>query len=385
MDPVLLTGIYDYAADSKMSHHQLDRAASPPMHDAAGYGPFLGQYWNFVQGSIANAGIPLTQNGNYVSPYCAPADPYFASAPDHAMPMAGTVASMGAVDDSLFASHRDSGYESAILPQDGSIYPEPVDGHPWQYPSVDPTLQMQSLQLLDNLANQILRDVISTSVQDFMSVINGPDSPRGQAYATLLALFEQNKKVFSRDRIFINPADNQQFNNPAYTRMFRKANLATFVSCIFRGHDVPFLDLDDSFLDIFMPAGTRLLKSEGALLLELKTQAYIAIMLSSEASREEMLDSLFPRDLHLAILRRRPEPTHLAPSEQDFIGRLNTRRQYLSAGSQTMESLQQLPQKYNWKDFLDEVVHCVRRALEAMDAINVSTPLTVHVPRATLP
>jgi hypothetical protein len=252
------------------------------------------------------------------------------------------------------------------------MYPAQMDNLGWQYSAVDPTLQTQSLHILDHLSNRIFSSLFTASIQDFSAIATVPETANGHAYATLLSLFDQNKKLFSRDRLFIESQDALHSSSPQYQRVMRKANLATFVACVF-GRNVPFLELDESFLDLFMPTGTQLLKSEGALFLELKTQAYISIMMmNNSVSREELLDRLFPRDLQLAILRRRPEPTYLAPSEQDFVGRLSARRQYLSAGSDSYEALNQLPQKYNWTDFLDHVCICIRRSLEGMDAINVS-------------
>jgi hypothetical protein len=233
-------------------------------------------------------------------------------------------------------------------------------------------MQIQSLPALENLANQILTILMSGTSQDFVNTIAAPDDEgNGQAYATVEALFEQQKRIFSRGRLFLD-ASSVPINSPAFPRVARKVNLATFVTCIFRGQDIPFLELDEAFLDIFMPTGSRLLKSEGALYLELKTQAFITIMMNGGANKDDVLDKLFPRDLQLSILRRRPEPTHLAPSEADFISRVNTRRQYLNAGAQSVESLAQLPQKYNWKDFLEEVASCVKRVLEGLDSGKVS-------------
>lgn len=337
-------------------------------------GPYHAQYWSFVQGTVAHSGVPVTSNGGYISPYCAPPEPYFGSNLDGGdVHLHNDVHQNGLPGDPMYQDHRNSNGTNGIAAPDGAMYPAHIDQLGWQYPTVDPNLQTQGLQILDNLANQILSNVLTSSVQDLLTVATVSDTARGQAYATLLSLFDQNKKLFSRDRLFIDSQDPLHPHNQQYMRTMRKANLATFVACVFGGQNVPLIDLDEIFLEIFMPPGTRLLKSEGALLLELKTQAFIAIMLTNSVSKEELLERLFPRDLQLTILRRRQEPTHLAPSEQDFIGRLSTRRQYLSAGSDTYEALHQLPQKYSWKDFLDEVCICVRRALESMDAMKVST------------
>lgn len=373
MDPVFVGGMYDLSAE-KMAMHHANRPSSPVKYDMPELGPYHAQYWSFVQGSVADTGVPVTSNGGYISPYCAPPEPYFGSNLGGNVHLQNEVHQNGVSGDHIYQDHRNSSGSNGI-PRDGSMYPPQIDHLGWQYPTVDPTLQTQGLQILDNLSNQILSNVLTTTVQDFLTIATAPDTARGQAYATLLSLFDQNKKLFSRDRLFVDTQDALHPANSQYQRTMRKANLATFVACVFTAHSVPFLDIDEAFLDIFMPPGTRLLKSEGALFLELKTQAYITIMLTSNYSKEELLERLFPRDLQLAILRRRSEPTHLAPSEQDFIGRLNTRRQYLSAGSDSYEALNQLPQKYNWKDFLDEVCICVRRALESMDAMKVRKPL----------
>jgi hypothetical protein len=225
--------------------------------------------------------------------------------------------------------------------------------------------------MLNNLATQILSTLVSGTAQEFVSTVTSPDDQdKGQAYSTVVSLFEQQKRIFTRDNKLMIDSAELPINSAYFNRVFRKANLATFVICVFRGQNIPFIELDESFLDIFMPTGSRLLKSEGALFLELKTQAFIAIMMNGGVKKDDILDKLFPRDrgLELAILRRRSEPTHLAPSEQDFISRAHTRRTYLATDAHSVESLARLPHKYSWKDFLEEVASCVRRVLEGMDS-----------------
>ena len=370
MDPILLGGMYDFPPD-KMAIQNNHRPSSPVKYEMPELGPYHSQYWSLVEGTISDAGVPLTSNGGYVSPYCAPTEPYFGPNLDGDMQLPNEVHQNGISGEPIYQSHRNPHASNGII-RDTNMYPAQMDNLGWQYSAVDPNLQTQSLHILDNLSNRIFSSLLTASVQDFSAVATVPETASGQAYATLLSLFDQNKKLFSRDRLFIESQDTLHSNNPQYQRVMRKANLATFVACVFGGRNVPFFELDETFLDLFMPVGTRLFKSEGALFLDLKTQAYISIMMSNSVSREELLDRLFPRDLQLAILRRRPEPSYLAPSEQDFIGRLNTRRQYLSEGSDSYEALNQLPQKYNWTDFLELVRICIRRALEGMDAIKVS-------------
>ncbi|KAF2428835.1 hypothetical protein EJ08DRAFT_662223 [Tothia fuscella] len=365
MEPVDMVGIYSYA--HKEMTAQVQRPQSPVKYEAdLGYGPYHAQYWSFLQGDL-NAGTPQHANGGYQSPYSSLAsDPYYPAPPGASVGLPEDV-----VQDSFHGNEAITPFSrpqqySTLATDASNVYPSPIDNFGWQYPTVEPVPHAHNLGILKNLATQILSTLWSSTVHDFSTIASSLDGEKGQSFANLEHSFEQSKKSFIRDQLFIDPASIQP-TSPAVIRTIRKTNIATFVLCAFRGRDVPFLDLNESFLDIFMPTGTRLFKTEGALFLELKTQAYIAVMLSTDLAREDVLDQFFPRDLQLVILRRRPEPTHLAPSEQDFISRINTRRQYLQAGSDDMEALSQLPRKYNWTDFLEEVRVCVGRALECLD------------------
>jgi hypothetical protein len=389
MEPVEMGGMYAFG-QQRAQHDklpvQVQRSQSPVKYEAdMGYGPYHAQYWSYLQGDL-NAGTPLSANGGYKSPYASLAsEPYYPAVQDSQLGMSGELHQNGYSNDAgdgIFPSSRQAQYHS-MAPDASNVYPSPIDNFNWQYPTVEPVPQMQSLPVLESLATQILSALWSSTVHDFSATINDPESNKGQAYAALEALFEQTKKNFSRDQLFID-INSHQFNTESAIRTIRKTNLATFVLCVFRGRDVPFLDLNEVFLDIFMPTGTRLFKTEGELFLELKTQAYIAVMLSTDLSKEDVLDQLFPRDLQLVILRRRTEPAHLAPSEQDFIGRINTRRQYLLAGSDDMAALTRLPQKYVWTDFQEEVRVCVGRALECLDAQKVSSSFFLTSKRYTI-
>jgi hypothetical protein len=372
MESVSMGRLYDFGRShsSKMSIPVPTPPSPPEMkydNDIGSLGPYYAHYWSLVGGTLEHAGIPLAANGGYVSPYGSAPEPFFTAIQDPDLPISEDVPwdGLNGCGDVLFTHSRSTTYAPV---HETSPYTPTMDASPWgHYPSSDPMLQLQSLPVLDSLANQILTTLMSGSTQDFVHTVTSPETGNGQAYSTLEGLFDQTKRIFSRDRLFLDP-NSLQFNSSGFPRTLRRANLATFVACVFRGQSVPFLELDEAFLDIFMPAGSRLLKSEGALYLELKTQAYIAVMINGGAKREDVLERLFPRDLQLSILRRRAEPTHLAPSEQDFISRVNTRRQYLSAGSHSVEALSQLPQKYIWKDFLEEVSLCVRRAIEGIDS-----------------
>ncbi|PLN78210.1 telomere repeat binding factor-domain-containing protein [Aspergillus taichungensis] len=168
------------------------------------------------------------------------------------------------------------------------------------------------------------------------------------------SLFDHTKKVYSTKRSFLSAAE-LEFTEPSQIDIIRKANLASFVSSIFGTQEIGFSELNDNFLDVFVPEGGRLLKVQGALFLELKTQAFIASMNNSERTRTELLYELFPDDLEQRLLDRRPGTRQLAPSETDFVNRAGSRRDILLSDINNEEQLKALPDKYHWEDFLRDL------------------------------
>src|SRR5690606_1231348 len=92
-------------------------------------------------------------------------------------------------------------------------------------------------------------------------------------------------------------------------------------------------------------------KSQGALYLDLKTQAYISAMSTNERPREEILADLFPDDLEEQLKARRPGTKQLTPSESDFVSRAHQRKQHLL----NLPPDAPLSEKYVWQDFLKDV------------------------------
>lgn len=195
--------------------------------------------------------------------------------------------------------------------------------------------------------------------------MRGGESEDGQAYKTLKNLFDQTRKVYSRDTPFIDAIAIQMFQ-PNQQEIIRKANIATFISSILGAHDVSFFHLNEFFMETFVPLGHRLLKWQGAIYLELKTQIYISALMNSEGSPEAMLDELFPPDLDAQILTRHPDAPSLSPSEQDFIDRSRARKSYLLAEPSSDEALKELPKKYQWNDFVREFASCITKNVDGI-------------------
>lgn len=204
-----------------------------------------------------------------------------------------------------------------------------------------------------------------------------PESENGQAYATMRSLFDHTKKVYSTNNSFLS-APGLGLTEPAQVDIIRKANLASFVSSIFGTQEIGFSELNDNFLDIFVPEGGRLLKIQGALFLELKTQAYIASMNSKDCSRTELLYNLFPDSLEQGMLDRRPGTRQLAPSEIDFVNRAKSRRDILLGEINNEEAVKSLPDKYHWEDFLRDLSSYVTKNFETLSHPQVRTLYRFH-------
>ncbi|KAL8873095.1 MAG: hypothetical protein Q9174_001383 [Haloplaca sp. 1 TL-2023] len=217
-------------------------------------------------------------------------------------------------------------------------------------------LKFQSLPVLENVAAQILTIFANTSFHDLLMLTSDRgNSDASEAYSSLKFLFDATKKVYSITDPFLFPRE-LGFTQRAHIDTICKANLATFMSSVFGSQDVSFYHLDEFFLDTFVPHGTRLLKTQAGLFLDLKTQAYISALMNNDQSREENLEDLFPQDLEQRLLKRRPGASQPSPAEADFVQRANNRKKALLEESQTVEAKAQLADKYIWEDFLRDIL-----------------------------
>jgi hypothetical protein len=102
------------------------------------------------------------------------------------------------------------------------------------------------------------------------------------------------------------------------------------VSSVFGGQDVGFYELNDHFIETFVPEEGELLKDHGMLYLNLKTQMYLSAISQEEQerTREEILEDLFPDNIIETFQARHPGIA-LGPNEVDFVNEAKARRAYL--------------------------------------------------------
>ena len=197
-------------------------------------------------------------------------------------------------------------------------------------------------------------------------MIREPDSEPGQEFAAVRSLFDHTKRIYTSTSPFLSPLQ-LDLTEVTQVEILRKANLATFVSSLFGSQEIGFAELNEHFLEIFVPENGRLLKAQGSLFLDLKTQAFISSMNAPGRPRIDLLHTLFPDDLEVRILARRPGARNLAPSEQDFVKRASSRRDILQADISKPEALDSLPAKYHWDDFLRDVSSYVSKNSDALN------------------
>ncbi|KAA8917470.1 hypothetical protein TRICI_000380 [Trichomonascus ciferrii] len=222
----------------------------------------------------------------------------------------------------------------------------------------DPHVQLcvNSLPVLDNLATQILMILArgSSSQDTLLKAVVEPESSEGVAFRRMLDVFEQVKRIYTTEPFLVPPEVDETIAKTGKQRaILQRANLTTFVCAIFGSTQVGFFHLNKYFIDAFVGENGRLLKSQGALYLELKTQAYISAMKQDQQEEplEETLNELFPDDIDKMLLERKTRSRALVPSEIDFANRCRKRRENLQAES----SADELSEKYDWLNFVRDL------------------------------
>ncbi|RDW72164.1 hypothetical protein BP5796_08198 [Coleophoma crateriformis] len=232
----------------------------------------------------------------------------------------------------------------------------------------DPYLYMRilSLPILESLSVQILSRLAQGPYSETIRIITEPESELGQAYTTLKSLFDQTKKIYTRDEPFLS-AEKLNIQETEHRATIRTTNLATFVSSVFGGQDVGFCQLNDHFIETFTPDGERLQKEPGLLYLNFKTQMYLSAVSEEEQdqTKEEILEGLFPDSLEDLLASRHPD-IPLSQHEREFMGAIRGRREFLLLEPSNIESIQMLSEKFAWEDFLRRLSHYLSQTYEPL-------------------
>ncbi|KIW64106.1 hypothetical protein PV04_09063 [Phialophora macrospora] len=223
---------------------------------------------------------------------------------------------------------------------------------PSQRPTPPRNSPLEYLPMLDQQASQILAFLSRLTPTEAMGLSNRPNAAISREYAALRVAFDRTRRLVSPGWPFL-PQHDLGLRDTNQIEIVRRANQAIFMSSIFTG-EIGLRDMDRSFLPVFVPENGGLLKEQGTMFLELKTQGFITAWRTGAAPPDLVMRDMFGPDLDKVLLARRPGRATLTDTEREFLRMLNSRRGILESAVKT-KTLDQLPVTYKWEDFSREV------------------------------
>ena len=221
-----------------------------------------------------------------------------------------------------------------------------------------PQTRLDNLPILSNLAGQLLSVLAKMTPHESLGLAKNVAMPNYQEYRTIRTLLDPVHNLYRTGPSFLIPAQ-LGLNSVSQAEILRKANQALWLTSIFSG-EIGLRDMDQSFLFNFVPEGGKLLKSQGIIFLELKTQAFITAHRVRAADPRVVLADLFSHDMDQRILSRRPGTRSLAPSEHEFLKRLSSRRDILAEDIR-LNRLEELQTRYGWNEFNRETSNYISK------------------------
>lgn len=219
----------------------------------------------------------------------------------------GIMASLSNDAGNTFASgdmHMDRLIDSILLSE--PISRSPIKSSLWNEP-VHYTRRTHALPALRTAAVDVLKALSDNPFEDTWATLNDqPGSEIAQEYARLKSYFDMLRNYFSTSFPLLY-ADNLDVSRTEEREVIRIANLATACASMFGTNEITLEDLNQDFLNIFVPNDQVLSSEVAELYVGLKTQMFL-ILLESEpqANREQALETLFATGLEDALKKRHP-------------------------------------------------------------------------------
>ena len=233
---------------------------------------------------------------------------------------------------------------------------------------------INTLRSLATLSNEALDYLSRKSLSDVLRlrkahIQQGLDHPSPQ----IIDSFREVRSLFhTLNGSPIHLLTHLKLADPIQRDVYRKANLATFFSDLYTAHST-LDDLQEHFLDVFVPMGGRLLKTHCRLFLELKTQAFLCDARTDCDSLPNLLEQYFSASVRKDLLAKRPGTKVLISSEKDFLQRLRNRREMIEQELRST-SLQKLSTKYESEALLREAHTCLRKMTEPPASATPTSP-----------
>ncbi|KAK4213222.1 telomere repeat binding factor-domain-containing protein [Rhypophila decipiens] len=215
-------------------------------------------------------------------------------------------------------------------------------------------MRSMSLPVLGNVAVQLLVRLSQQSRMDTELLLSETESDFHQAYKILRDMFGLARKVFSEAPLLF--PDELEITDSEDRETIRMSNLATIALSIFGGGDVTLSDIHDSFFSIFVQEDGEYQERLTALLISLKTRLFLD-SLSGQTDSQQILD-LLSRLFSASIdqeLKHRSGDVALNGDEEQLVGQVNERREFLARCVTDEEFRMSLATKFSAEEFADNL------------------------------
>lgn len=208
-----------------------------------------------------------------------------------------------------------------------------------------------NLSNLASLSDQVLTALASLTYLEALQLQHDQTSAGARQFKQIRSLFDPIRQLYSTPTPFLSPEE-LGLTDPAQIEILRKANQATYLSSVFTG-EIGLRDMDQNFLNVFIPPDGHLSEAQGSIYIELKTQAFITAWRTG-APLMPVVEELFPSDMQEKIVKSRTGSELPLASEKSFLERLATRRDVLLAHTSS-GTLNQLQTVFTYLDLGREV------------------------------
>ncbi|OTB01031.1 hypothetical protein M426DRAFT_224739 [Hypoxylon sp. CI-4A] len=271
-------------------------------------------------------------------------------------------------DTSHDISHDIASFEESFHHQE----PTPVENTEprpeslWSNPR-DFTRRKHIIPALGSLAIDIITTWSEQSLEDTIATLTGDsDSDIAKEYAVLKSAFDSQRKLLSDTDPLLHP---EQLNVTGEAReVIRIVNLATVCASVFSTNELGLEEINDQFLQIFVPEHQEVPRDAAELYLGLKTQMFLSVLESDPGKgKEQLLDDLFVSRLE-GLLQEHHPSIPLTDIEQEFVENSRARKAMLSNESTDLDNIQALSKQFTYEAFLDTLSTFLNDHIEAIRA-----------------
>ena len=236
------------------------------------------------------------------------------------------------------------------IPKQEAFEPPPIP-QPRRRPSKPPPKKMvfienpvyfvraMNLQLLGNLAVQILLALFQQPREESDRVLRVEQSEAGKVFKALKETFYQHLRLFS-DSTKLLRADDLDISEMGDRETIEMVNLANFcVSCSFGPGGPTMAEMHEQFLKTFIPEAGAMSEELARVYLSQKTQSYLAyakVIDDTNEARAHLLNRFFPATLE-GTLKRLHAEAQLTIPEAEFVAPFKAMRTLLQTDGNVSE------------------------------------------------